>query len=438
MLKIKKGFALAMTLVMSLSLFAGCGTKEVVKEESPEAVEKESKEVEKAKEEQIELSIWWASQDEFKEPLMQAIALYEKANPNVKIVPEWLANFDYYDNYKIALAGKTAPDIVKIDHVFVQTLGYNDQILELGQFGANDVREQFIDAAWTANMYQDDVYALPFDANTLALMYNKDLLEKAGKEVPTTYEELTDVAIAINNLGEEGVYGYTVPVDPKGSGFLSFQFSSWVARNGGSILNDDWSKSTLDSPEDARALKQVSDLVENKVIPANVYLEPEFYEGKIGMLEMGCWNINRLTGENAPANFGVAPLVSLKDGVTNYAPLGLYSLAITKATKHQQEAYEFTKFLATDNDLQLAYAKQTKLMPTLKASLEDETFNTPEWKVYAEQLKNTVSRPGTPAWPSVDKYLSEAIQKVLITGDDPSEALTEAKEKCDEEISNIK
>ncbi|WP_304943227.1 sugar ABC transporter substrate-binding protein [Vallitalea guaymasensis] len=437
MFNTKKMFTIVMSILMAMSLFTGCGSKETVSNGDSQNTDGKVNEQQGDSKKQVKLSIWWASQDEFKQPLLDAIAEYEAEHPNVKIEPEWLANFDYYDNYKVALAGKTAPDIVKIDHVFVQTLGYNDQILELSEFGANDIKDKFVESAWKANMYQDNVYALPFDANTLALMYNEDLLAKAGKEVPTTYEELKDVALAINDLGEEGVYGYTVPVNPKGSGFLSFQFSSWVARNGGSILNDDWSASTLDSKEAVNALQQVDDLLSCGAIPPNVYLENEFYEGKIGLLEMGCWNINRLNADET-ASLNVAPLVSLKDGVTGYAPLGLYSLAITKATKHQQEAYDFCKFLATNKDLQLSYAKQTHLMPSLKDSLEDEMFNTPEWKVFVEQFKNTVSRPGSPAWPSIDKHLSNAIQKVLTGVAEPEEALKEAKELCDEEIKNIK
>ncbi len=437
MVRVRKVAVLFLVMFMVVGLFSGCSSasNETTGSESAQA---EAGTPEASKEEPITISIWWASQDEFKEPLLKAIAEYESAHPNVTIEPEWLANFDYYENYKIALAGDTAPDIVKIDHVFVQSLGYNGQILELGQFGAGEVKDQFVEAAWKANMYQDDVYALPFDANTLALMYNQDLLDRAGVAVPTTYDELVDVSMAINNLGDEGVFGYTVPVSPQGSGFLSFQFNSWSARNGGQILNNDWSESELNSAANVQALQQVSDLVTEGVIPANVYLENEFYEGMVGLLEMGCWNINRLVAEEAVADFGVAPLVTLKDGVTNYAPLGLYSLAVTKGSEHEQAAYDFAKFLATDKELQLSYAKQTSLMPSLNGALDDEFFNTPEWEVFIEQFRNTVSRPGTPVWPSIDKHLSEAIQKVLLGESNPTKALTEGKIKCDEELAALK
>lgn len=47
----------------------------------------------------------------------------------------------------------------------------------------------------------DDIMAVAFMANAQHLMYRKDVLEQAGVEVPTTYEELLEVAEAIREQG---------------------------------------------------------------------------------------------------------------------------------------------------------------------------------------------------------------------------------------------
>ena len=47
----------------------------------------------------------------------------------------------------------------------------------------------------------DDIMAVAFMANAQHLMYRKDVLEQAGVEVPTTYEEMLDVAKAIRDQG---------------------------------------------------------------------------------------------------------------------------------------------------------------------------------------------------------------------------------------------
>lgn len=420
----RKKIVIMLSVVMMMGvLFTGCK-----KTESSST---------KSKDKQVTLSIWWASQDEFKAPLLEAIREFEEANPQIKIESEWMPNFDYYDKYKIALTGDQAPDIVKIDHVFVQSLGYNNQVFDLAEFGADKIKDQFIKSTWDANMYKKHIYALPFDANTLALMYNKDILDKAGVKAPTTLDELIESSQAVSALGEQGVYGYTIPFDPGKSGFLSFQFTSWIARNGGSILNDDWSKATLNTPEVIHALKQVKSLIDTKAAPANSFMENEFYAGKIGMLEMGPWHVPTITNPDAPANFGIVPVVSLKEGVDTYAPLGLYSLAIAKQSKHPEEAYKFIEFLATHEKMQVAYSKATNLMPTLKEAYKDEFYNNDVWKIFIKQLETTVSRPGSPAWPLIDEAISNAIQEVLTNTKSPEDALKNAEEKINLELEKL-
>jgi len=418
----RRNLALLLCLVILLgSVLTGCGGGNTSSDD-----------------EKVTLSIWWAEQDKFKAPLLEAIREFEAANPNITIEPEWMPNFDYYDKYKIALTGGQAPDVVKIDHVFVQSLGYNNQVFDLTEFGANKVKDKFVKSTWEANMYKDSVYAFPFDANTLALMYNKDLLDKAGVEPPKTLDELIEASKAITNLGEEGVYGYTIPFSPGASGFLSYQFISWIARNGGSILNDDWSEATLDTPEVINALKQIKLLVDTEAAPANVFMENEFYAGKIGMLEMGPWHVPTITNEDAPANFGIVQLVSLQDGVKTYGPLGLYSLAIAKQSKHPEEAYKFLEFLATNEEFQISYSKATNLMPSLTGAYDDEFYNNDVWKIFIKQLENTASRPGSPAWPKIDEAINNAIQETLTGKKTPEQALKDAQEKINKELSELK
>lgn len=429
----KRRLALIMCLLLVLgTVLAGCANNE---DASNTVNEKTSSE---AAEEKVTLSIWWAEQDNFKVPLLEAIKEFEAANPNVEIKPEWMPNFDYYEKYKIALAGKQAPDIVKIDHVFVQTLGYNDQVYDLVEFGANDIKDRFIDSTWEANMYKDHVYALPFDANTLALMYNKDILDKAGVQPPKTLDELIAVSHAVSNLNEEGIYGYTIPFSPGTSGFLSFQYTSWLARNGGSILNDDWSKATLDTPEAVNALKQIKSLVDTKAAVENVFMENEFYAGQIGMLEMGPWHVPTITSPDAPSNFGIVPLVSLKDGVETYGPLGLYSLSIAKQSNHPKEAYKFIEFLASNKDFQIAYSKATNLMPSLEAAYDDKFYDNDVWKIFITQLERTKSRPGSPVWPKIDEAINNAIQETLADMKSPEQALKDANAIINKELSKLK
>ena len=385
-----------------------------------------------------EVKIWWVQDENAKAPLEAAIADYAEEAPNVTVTIEDTPTGDTYDKLKIAIAGGTQPDIVKLDHVFVQALGYKNMLADMVPLGANDVKDQFLSSTWEANMYKDKVYALPFDANTIAFMYNKDILNEAGAAVPTTYEEIIESGKKIQALGNSELYAYTVPVNPGGSGWLGFQFYFWLWRNGAEILNDDWSKAIFNSPEGIGALQKIIDLSEvHGVIPANVYMESEFYNGKVGMLDMGCWHVPTITSADAPAEFGITTMPVLKAGVPGHSGLGLYSLGVTANSKFLQAAYDFTEFFASGEEYQLMFGKATNLMPSLVAAYDDPFYQTPEWSSFHAQLKIAKSRPGSPAWPEINEYIQVAIQEALTGLKTAEQAMNDAAVKANEAIADI-
>ena len=430
---------LCVCLLITLVGLIGCGNTSP--EEQP-GQQDDQNQGEKSKDDAkkpVELKIWWAEGDQFKAILLDAILAYKDVNPHVKIVPQWQPNFDTYDKLKVAIAGKTAPDITKLDSVFAPALGFKGQLVDLTQFGANDIKDKFIESTWKAGMYKEQVYALPFDANTIAFFYNKDILDKAGKEPPKTYEEIIEVGKAIEALNLPDTYAYTVPVTSGTSGWLAFQWNFWLWRNGGEVLNEDWTKAVYNSPEGVEALQKVVDLVhKHEVVPPNVYLEPEFYDGNVGMLDMGCWNVPVITGEDAQANFGITTMPALKDGVPGHSGLGLYSIGVLTSCKAQQEAYEFVKFLATNKEYQVTYSKKTNLMPSLVEAYEDEYFKTPAWEAFLAQLKIAKARPGTPAWPEIAEHMNIAIQEALTGKKTAQEALDGAVAKSNEALAKVK
>ena len=49
---------------------------------------------------------------------------------------------------------------------------------------------------------QDGVYALPYVANCAGILYNKDMFEENGWEIPTTWTEFTDLCETIQSSGQ--------------------------------------------------------------------------------------------------------------------------------------------------------------------------------------------------------------------------------------------
>lgn len=453
MFRIRRKISILLCLVLLVSVVGvtGCSNEDMTESSGEEKTATETKETEKSQDvketeekEPKVVTMWWRNDQGSKERIQKVIDDFEAENPDVTIEVDFVGDPDNYDKLKVALAGHTAPDIVKIDHVYTQALGYKGQFLDLVPLGANDIKDKFIESCWNAGTYQDKVYGLPFDANTIAFFYNKDIFDEAGAKVPTTYDEIIDAAEKIKAIGGDEIVPYTVPFTEGTSGWVQFQWLFWLWRSGGDVLNEDWTEAIYNSPEGVEALQLMLDLQEvHEIIPKNSYYEGEFFDaGKVGMIDMGCWLIQKAIdeeeGKDLAYDLDVVTMPSLKEGVPNYSGLGQYSIGITSLCENPQEAFDFLSFYTTNTEYQLAYTTGHRLIPSLKEALNDEYYQRPEWKVFTDQLKVTKSRPGTPAWPEIAEHMAVAIQQTLTGMKSPQEALDDAVAKSNEAIKAIK
>ena len=65
--------------------------------------------------------------------------------------------------------------------------------------------------------------------------------------------------------------------------------------------------------------------------------------------------------------------------------------------------------MTTDTEVQLAHNTVQNLMPTTKAALDNEFYKAAEWNVFVNQLSHAVARPGSAAWPSIEKLVAEYV-----------------------------
>ena len=88
------------------------------------------------------------------------------------------------------------------------------------------------------------IYGFPKDGNTLAMAYNTAMLEEAGIEPPTNWEELQAAAEALTT-GDQKAFCLNHSLD---------RALAFIYQNGGALLSDDKSQNTFDSQETRDAL----------------------------------------------------------------------------------------------------------------------------------------------------------------------------------------
>ena len=88
-------------------------------------------------------------------------------------------------------------------------------------------------------------YGYPKDGNTLAMAYNEDMLSAAGVTPPTNWDELKAAAEKLTT-GDQKAFCLNHSLD---------RALAFVYQNGGSLLSDDKTQNTFDSPEVTEALQ---------------------------------------------------------------------------------------------------------------------------------------------------------------------------------------
>ena len=111
----------------------------------------------------------------------------------------------------------------------------------------------------------DDVMAVAFMANAQHLMYRKDILEQVGAGVPTTYEEMLDVAEKIRAAG--------IMQNPVGGAYkagwnLAQEFNNMFLGYGGSHFNAGSAEPNVNSDAGVKALNMMKSLSD--------YMNPDF------------------------------------------------------------------------------------------------------------------------------------------------------------------
>ncbi len=376
------------------------------------------------------LTIWDATDN----PAMAAAAVkYEKENKGVKINIVSSGHTEL-SSLKTAIASQTAPDIIVMDHVYLVAAGTQGFLLDLTKYGANNIKSKFMESCWNASGHGGKIYGLPFDANTICLMYNKEILNAANTKVPTTLDEMKSASAAVKTKYGNSKYAFTASFGSSNKNFAAFQFFFWLWRNGGEVLNADYTKATFNSQAGVDALNALAELYKSGYV-SEEYDQNGFLNGGVGMMENGTWLLEDITTSANKGKYGVALMPELKKGVPQYSGLGLYCYGVTSGSKNPELAYDFIAEFCTTDNYQLTYCKSQGRIPSLLSAQKDSYYSTEEMQVFIEQLKLSKARPGVNNWDRIEENIADAVAMVIKGEQDAKTALDASAAYVTKEIN---
>ncbi|MCW2135054.1 ABC transporter substrate-binding protein [Arthrobacter sp. VKM Ac-2550] len=210
-----------------------------------------------------------------------------------------------------------------------------------------------------ATTFEDKVVGVPLITEREVLYYRKDLLEKAGLEVPKTLEELEAAAKQIKEENPDTA-GF---VARTGRSAAVTQFSSYLYSFGGDFI-DDSGKSAIGTPEAKEAYDYYGRMI-REYGPENVSTDMSWPEAMAIFTQGGAAFYTEADSlyKNAtdPADSKVAETVGfapMPEGPAGSKPYNVpsWGLAINEASANQDNAWKFIEW-ATSKEKTLEVQK---------------------------------------------------------------------------------
>ncbi|MGW2593109.1 ABC transporter substrate-binding protein [Streptomyces sp. NPDC001515] len=272
---------------------------------------------------------------------------------------------------KIITAAKAhkAPDLVQAEYQALPTLVSNDVLADISK-EAGDAKDAFAEGVWQqATLGSDALYALPQDSGPLMFYYRKDLFERYGLTVPTTWEAFAETARALKKKApDKDLTTFSSNDSGLFAGLAQQAGAQWWTTSG-----DTW-KVAIDDP----ATRKVSDfwggLVKEGAIDNQPMYTPAWNKalntGKQIAWVSAVWapgTLNTAAPDTA-GKWAMAPLPQWTAGENVTGSWGGSSTAVTNDSKHKEAAATFAKWLNTDSAALAALVKESGIYPAATAA----------------------------------------------------------------------
>lgn len=312
--------------------------------------------------------------------LQQAVDLFQQSHPNIKVklLNVGSGGTEYTKLTTALKAGSGAPDAVQVEYAFLPQYELMGKLVDLSQYGANDIKNDFVPWTWAQVSQGSKVYAIPQDTGPMGLLYRQDVFQKYNLQVPTTWDQYAQDALALHKANPKiAMTDFAAAADGAWYNSLNWQAGSRPFSVNGTNL-------TIHI-DDAGALK-VADYWSNLVKAGAVSTAPDWNNDWYAGLQNGTiatW----ITAAWAPTD--LASFAAKSAGLWRAAPLPQWNAgdhisanwggstdAVTTQSQHPAEAAEFVQWLNSNQQSATTLSNKLYLFPAQTSVLNDPTFNT--------------------------------------------------------------
>lgn len=348
----------------------------------------------------------------------------QKTGNEIKFLSEPGNSSDVLALFRQMFAAKSSDlDVLNVDVVWPGVL--KDHLLDLHPY-THGVEKQHFPQLIRNNTLVGKLVAMPWYTDAGMLYYRKDLLQKYGLKPPETWDDLSAAAKKIQEGERQGgksdFQGFVFQA--KAYEGLTCNALEWLQSFGGGEVVDASGRVTVNNPNAVRALETAASWI-NTIAPQGVLNDTEeevrgvFQGGSAAFMRNWPYAWSLVNGADSPVKgkVGVMPLPKGNEQGRHAATLGGWQLAVSKYSKHPEEAAALVMYLSSEA-VQKERAIDGAYNPTIPSLYQDKDVleANPFFADLQEVLANATPRPSTVTalkYPEVSAAFWNAVHEVL-------------------------
>ena len=365
-----------------------------------------------------DVTIWYYWETEgHQKALNHIIEEFNGSQDSITVEAKYVPFADFKKQLSIGASADDLPDLVILDnpdHTAYAAMGIFADITD--KFDVSSYYEGPVNSC----TLDGKLYGVPFGSNDLVLFYNEDMLKEAGCEVPTTWDELLEVAKATTT---DSVFGFAHCALQNEEG--TFNFLPWVWSTGATSYE-------INSEGGIKALNFEKELVDSGAMTKEAInwtqgdTMHQFIAGNLAMMINGTWQVPTMREEVPDLNWNVAPIPQDKEQASG---LGGENYAVI-AGGNEDAAVKFLEFATTPETC--LYMMNAMGYISADSTIAKDQFEGDEvYQVFVDEMQYAHARGPLPEWPSISDAISLAFNKVITGESAPEDAAAEAQATID-------
>lgn len=348
----------------------------------------------------------WLMEGSQPDTVVEAVnAQFAETYPNVDVQVELQQWGGIQDKLTTSLNTDSTPCVAEIGNSLTAKFADAGLLADLTSVADDLGQDAWLPGLTPSGELDGERYGIPYYGGVRIVMYNKDHFAEAGVEVPTTLDELEQVAAALTEAKGTPDDGYSAFYFPGKYWYGALPF---VWTTGGDIASQDGEEwvGQIDSAESKEGLTILKDLVDAySTAPADADETKNweiFQEDEIGMIIDSWWAPGAVvsTNEDFADKVGVFPLPGVTADETAPVFFGGSDLAVSQKCAEQGLAVEWIKIL-TSEQIQTQLAAEGGVIPNNEASFAGHEGN--EFLLAADEAaKVSKFTPVSPNWGNVE------------------------------------